>query len=140
MTYGTSHLLKRGWGGGESYHQKRPQCKNARKKCKKLSNIEIISLFPALVLLTQHFTKFIFLEQLTAMPQINKQNMFFFVFFFLSSHQDTLNAFLSFSLKNIIIYRLILTVNHQGSHFPFFGVHPVGQTFLYPSKFLQGSI
>ena len=37
-------------------------------------------------------------------------------------------------VKNIIIYWLILTVNHQGSYFPFFCLHPVGQTFLYPSK------
>ena len=54
-----------------------------RKKCKK-----IIKKFCSLVSLTRHFTKFIFLEQLTAMPQFNMQNMlgffFFFFFFFLS--------------------------------------------------------
>ena len=43
-------------------------------------------------------------------------------------------------VKNIIMYWLILTVNHQGSYFPFFFffffcLHPVGQTFLHPSKF-----
>ena len=43
------------------------------------------------VSLTRQFTKFIFLEQLTAMPQFDMQNMFcfFLLFFFLSSHHDT---------------------------------------------------
>ena len=107
MTYGTSHLLI-GVGvifrgrvrkkyccvrGGGSLHenqnivgcvlstqpdqQKRPRCKNAQKM-QKLSNIEKI--FP-LVSLTRHFTKFIFLEQLTPMPQFNMQICFFFFFF-----------------------------------------------------------
>ena len=67
-------------GGGDVLstqpgQQKRPQC----KKCKKLSNIEN---FFSLVSLTRHFTKSIFLEQLTAMPQFNMQNMFFFSFLF----------------------------------------------------------
>ena len=87
-------------------------------------------------------TKFVFLEQLTAMPQFNMQNvlLFFFFFFFLSSRHDT-NPLLHLSfifVKNIIIYWLILTMNHQGSYFLFFFffcLHPVGQTFLYPSKF-----
>ena len=66
--------------------------------CKKISNIEQYS---SLVSLIRHFTKFIFLEQLTAMSQFNMQNMlfifvvvlfffFFFFFFFLSSHHDTI--------------------------------------------------
>ena len=68
--------------------QKRTQCKNA----------QILKKFSSLVSLTRHFTKFIFLEQLTAMPQLNMQNMFFFLFFFLSSHHDTNhNSFVSFS-------------------------------------------
>ena len=58
------------------------------------------------------------------------------VFFFQSSHHDTnLLLYLYHFRKNIIIYWLILTVNHQGSYFPFFYLHPVGQTFLYSSKF-----
>ena len=48
---------------------------NMRKKCNILSNIEN---FSSLVSLTRHFTKFIFLEQLTAMFQFNMQNMLFF--------------------------------------------------------------
>ena len=43
-----------------------------RKKCKKYQTLKI---FSSLVLLTRHFTKFIFLEQLIAMPQFNMQNM-----------------------------------------------------------------
>ena len=48
-------------------------CKKMQKKKKKISNIEIF-------FLARHFTKFIFLEQLTAMHQVNMQNMFFFLF------------------------------------------------------------
>ena len=49
--------------------QKRPECKNAK-------NYQTLKNFSCLVSLTRHFTKFIFLEQLTAMPQFNMQNMF----------------------------------------------------------------
>ena len=56
-------------------------------------NAKIINVkkFSSLVSLTRHFTKFIFLEQLTAMPKFNMPYMFFFFFFlfFLSSHHDT---------------------------------------------------
>ena len=115
MTYGTSHLLIGGWGGGgrgggyfqgegqEKYccvrgghymkskniggcvlstqpdQQKRPRCKNTQKMQK---NYKTLKNFSSLVSLTRHFTKLIFLEQLTAMPQFNMQNMFFFFFFF----------------------------------------------------------
>ena len=61
--------------------QKRPQCKNAQK-CKKY---QILKKFSSLVSLTRNFIIFIFLEQLTAMPQLNMQNVllfFCFVFFF----------------------------------------------------------
>ena len=51
---------------------------NNAKMRKKISNIEN---FSRLVSLTRHFTKFIFLEQLTAMPQYNMQKMFFILFF-----------------------------------------------------------
>ena len=61
---------------------KRPQC----KKCKKKSNIEK---FSSLVSLTRHFTKFILLEQLTAMPQFNMQNMLFFFCFVFFSKQSS---------------------------------------------------
>ena len=58
--------------------QKRPQCKNAQKNAKNYQTLKRIS---SLVSLTRHFTKFIFLEQLTAMPQFNMQNIFVFSFF-----------------------------------------------------------
>ena len=61
--------------------QKRPQCKNAQK-CKKY---QILKKFSWLVSLTRNFIIFIFLEQLTAMPQLNMQNVFvcfLFCFFF----------------------------------------------------------
>ena len=56
-----------------------------RKKCKKLSNIK--NKISSLISLTRYFTKFIFLEQLTAMPQFNMQNMA--VFFFSFSKQSS---------------------------------------------------
>ena len=73
------------------------------KMRKKSKNYQTLKIFSLLVLLTRHFTKFIFLEQLTAMPQFNMQNMLFFVCvfffsFFLGTHHDTnpLLHFLSF--------------------------------------------
>ena len=67
--------------------KKGPNAKNAQKctqKKKKKKN-QTLKIFSSLVLLTRHFTKFIFLEQLTAMPQFNMQ-----ILFFLSrSHHDT---------------------------------------------------
>ena len=57
------------------------KCPNAkmRKKCKKYQTLKF---FSSLVSLTRHFTRFLFLEQLTGMPQFNMQNMLFFLFFF----------------------------------------------------------
>ena len=50
------------------------------------------------------------------------RNAKYVFFFFLSSHHDTMLRTLYFIciifVKNIIIYWLILTVNHQGSYFP----------------------
>ena len=110
--------------------QKRPQCKIAQKNAKKYQTLKK---FSSLVSLTRHFTKFIFLEQLTAIPQFNIQNMCFF----LSSHHDTnpLLHLYHFRKKKLIIYWLTLTVNHQGSYFPYFCLHPVCQSFCAPSKF-----
>ena len=183
-------------------------------------NFQTLKNFSSLVSLTQHFTKLIFLEQLTAMPQFNMQNIFFF--FFLNSHHDTICLVGCFGfkgalgqyfslyqavsqregergekgqmrikmskqphphlckhnrplpycqpncrtprhwkftqyhrttrpphimirtlyficiifVKNILIYWLILIVNHQGSYFPFF-LYPVGQNiFCTPANFV----
>ena len=55
------------------------------QKCaKNAKNYQTLKNFSSLISLTRHFTKFIFLEQLTTMPQFNMQNMFS-----LSSHHDT---------------------------------------------------
>ena len=62
--------------------QKRPQCKNAQKcKKKKKKNYQTLKFFSSLVWLTRHFTKFIILEQLTAMPQFNNAKYVFCFFF-----------------------------------------------------------
>ena len=103
------------------------QKKAPMQKCAK--NYQTLKHFSSLISHTRHFTKFIFLEQLTAMPQFNVQNMLLLLF--LSSHHDT-NPVLHlyhFRKKNIIIFWLILTVNHQVI-FTFFCLHPVGQTFI----------
>ena len=103
---------------------------------KNAKNYQTLNNFSSLVSLTRHFTKFTLLEQLTAMPQFNMQNMCFFFFFSKqSSLYESFTSFVPFSYKNIIIYWLILTVNHQGHIFLFLYLHPVGQSFLYPSKF-----
>ena len=74
---------------------------------KNAKNYQTLKKFSSLVSLTRYFTKFIFLEQLTAMPQLNMQNMllFFFFFFFLffpffskqSSWYEPFISFVSFS-------------------------------------------
>ena len=116
---------------------------NAKMR-KNAKNYQTLKIFSSLVSLTRHFTKFIFLEQLTAMPQFNMQNMlllllffFSFFFFFLSSYHDTnpLRHLYYFRQKYNYILANINSV-HQGSYFHFLLVfHPVGQTFLYPSEF-----
>ena len=115
-----------------------------RKKCKKLSNIEKIFLarFAHSAVYKIHISgaanKFIFLELLTnsyfwsslpPCPSLICKICFFLVFFFvcfcflffLSSHHDTNLYFICIIfVKNIVIYWLILTVNHQASYFPLF--------------------
>ena len=90
--------------------------------------------FSSLVSLTRHSTKFIFLEQLTATPQLNMQIM---LLFFLGSHHDT-NPLLHLYhfRKNIIIYWLILTGNHQGSYFPFLVFIHWVKHFCTPANFV----
>ena len=56
------------------------------KMRKNAKNYQTSKKFSSLVSLTRHFTKFIFLEQLTAMPQFNMQNM---LLFFLFSEQSS---------------------------------------------------
>ena len=112
--------------------QKRPQCKKIAKNAK---HYQTLKKFSSLVLLTRHFTKFIYLEQLTAMPQFNMQNMFFF--FFLSSHHDSNPLLHLYHSRKKYIY-ILANVNSESSRVKFsffFCLHPVGQTFLYPSKF-----
>ena len=105
MTYGTSHLLIGGGilrgegqeklllckGGGHYMKNKNiggcvlsaqpdQQKKAPMQKCaRNAKNLQTLKNFSSL---TRHFTKFIFLEQLTAMPDLNMQNMLFFLLFF----------------------------------------------------------
>ena len=47
------------------------------KMRKNAKNYQTLKRFSSLDSFTRHFTKFIFLEHLTAMPQFSMQNMFF---------------------------------------------------------------
>ena len=119
--------------------QKRPQCKYAQKR-RNSSNIEknFLARFAH-----SAFYKFHISGAANRHAPVQYSKYVFFLFFFsfiLSGHHDTnpvLHLYHSRKKTNIIIYWLILTVNHQGSYFLlfFFCLHPVGQTFLYPSKF-----
>ena len=92
-------------GGGVSSQpdqQKKAQMQKCAKKMQKI--IKHWKKFSSLVSLTRHLTKFIFLEQLTAMPHFIMQNMFFFFFFFFfflfsmqSSWYESFTSFVSFS-------------------------------------------
>ena len=122
--------------------KKAPNAKMHKKAKKKI--YQTLKIFSSFVSLTRHFTKFIFLEQLTAMPQFNMQNMlllfFVVVFFFLNSHHDTnpLLHLYHFRKKDNYIL-VILTVNHQESYFLFFFFFFLSSSsesnILYPSKF-----
>ena len=121
----------------QSDQQKKAPMQKCAKNTKKKKKIYIYQTLKKIFLARfahSAFTKFIFLEQLTAMPQFNMQNM---LLFFLRSHHAT-NSLLHlyhFRQKNIIIYWLILTMNHQGSYLPFFLVFIQWvKHFLYPSK------
>ena len=68
-------------GGGSQLNLTGKKDPNAQmRKKKKKKKYQTLKIFSSLVSLTWHFTKFIFLEQLTAMPQFNMQNMFFVLF------------------------------------------------------------
>ena len=100
-----------------------------RKKCKKSSNIEKIFLAR---FAHSAFYKIHISGAANCMPQFNMQNMLFFFFFFsffffffflfsvvfFSKLFEPFTSFVSFSYEYIIIYWLILTVNHQGSYIP----------------------
>ena len=63
-------------GGGVLLTQPDQQKPAPMRKCAKNANSYLtLKNFSSLVSLTRHFTKFILLEELTAMPQFNMQNM-----------------------------------------------------------------
>ena len=99
---------------------------NAKMR-KNAKNYQTWKIFSSLVSLTPHFTKFIFLEQLTAMPQFNMQNMLFF-FLFLSSHHDTNPLVHLYHFRKIKKKIILANINSESSRviFSFFYLHPVG--------------
>ena len=128
--------LEYGGGGGvfcqlNLISKKGPNA-NMRKKCKKLSNIENFSLarFADSAFYKIHISG-------AANCHAPVQYAKYFFFFFRSSHHDTnplLHLYHFFKRK----YNYILSnINSESSRviFSFFCLHPVGQTFLYPSKF-----
>ena len=126
--------------------QKRPNAK-MRKKCKKLSNIKK---FSSLVSLTRHFTKFIFLEQLTAVPQFNMQNMYFFFFFFfffvclfvcffLSSHHDSNPLLHLYHFRKKKYNYILANIDSESSRviFSFFLSSSSGSYIFVPQQILK---
>ena len=114
--------------------KKRPQCKSVQTMQKNYQTLKNVSL---LVSLTRHFTKFIFLEQLTAMPQFSMQNIFFF--FFLNSHHDTnpLLHLYHFHKKNLKY--ILANINSESSRviFSFFFVFiQWAKHFCTPANFV----
>ena len=164
MTYGTSYLLI-GEGGGGEYsqgegqekillykgghnmkkkniggcvlstqpdQQKSPPCKNAQKMQKFNKHRKSFPRsFRSLGIL--HF--FSGAAYRHAPVQYAK---YVFIFFFLSGHHDTnpLLHLYHFRKKNIFIYWLILTVNHQGSYFPSFLSSSSGSNIFIPQQIL----
>ena len=80
---GGGHYMKnKNIGGGVFCQLNLISKKGPSAKVRKNAKIyQTLKKFSSLVSLTRYFTKFIFLEQLTAMPQYNMQTMFFFFFF-----------------------------------------------------------
>ena len=107
---------------------------------KKAKNYQTLKIFSSLVSLTRHFTKFIFLEQPLCHSPICKICFFFFFFFFFFFKAVIMIRTRLFIciifVKNIIIYWLILTVNHQGSYFPFFVFIQWVKYFCTPANFV----
>ena len=165
MTYGTSHLLIGGGyfqgegqvkillckGGGHYMKNKNIRgggCfvnstwsakKAPMQKCaKNAKNYQTLKKFSSLVSLIRHFTKFIFLEQQTAMPQFNMQNMFFYCCCcFLSSYHDMNPLLHLYHFRKKYNYTSA-NINSESSRviFSFFCLHPVGQTFCTLANFV----
>ena len=120
-------------GGGDLSTQpdqlKRPQCKNAKTIA---NNYQTLKSFSSLVSLTRHFTKFIFLEQLTAMPQFNMQS-----FFFLSSHHDTNPILYLYHFRKKYNY-ILANINSESSRviFSFFVLIQWVKHFCTPANFV----
>ena len=111
--------------------QKRPQCK-LRKKTK---NYQTLKFFSSLVSLTRHFTQFIFLEQLTPMPQFNMQNMLSFFFFFQSSNHDTNPLLYLYHFRKKYNY-ILANINSESSRviFSFFLSSSSGSNIFVPQQ------
>ena len=111
--------------------QNRPQCKNAQKM-QKLSNIERIFL--------ARFTHSAFYKILisaAANSHAPVQYAKYVVVFFYSSHHDTNPLLHLYHFRKKYTY-ILASINSDSSRVIlsfFFCLHPVGQTFVYPSKF-----
>ena len=115
--------------------KKAPMQKNA-------NNYLTLKIFSLLVSLTRYFTKFIFLKQLTAMPQFNMQNTFFFFCFFLwlflSSHHDTNPLLHLYHFRKKYNY-ILANINSEPSRviFSFFVFIQWVKHFCTPANFVS---
>ena len=141
---GWGHYMKNkniGGGGGVDLFcqlnlisKKGPNAK-MRAKCKKLTNIEkfVLARFAHSAFCKIHISG---AANRHAPVQYAK---YVFIFFFLSSHHDTNPLLHLYHFRKKKNYNYILAnINSESSRVifsTFFCLHPVGQTFLYPSKF-----
>ena len=105
-----------------------------RKECKKLSNIEkdFLARFAHSAFYKIHISG----AANHHSPVQYEEYVFFFFFFFLSSHHDTNPLLHLYHFRKKYNY-ILANINSESSRviFSFFKLHPVGQTFLYPSNF-----
>ena len=111
-----------------------------RKKCKKLSNIENIFLAR---FVHSAFYKIHISGAANRHAQVQYAKyvvVFFFFFFFLSSHHDTNPLLHLYHFRKKKCNYILANINSESSRVIisfFFCLHPVGPTFLYPSKFFN---
>ena len=116
-----------GGGGGCKLNLISKKGPNAKMR-KKYQTLKIFSSPPSL---TRLFTKFIFLEQLTTLPQLDMQNM---LLFFLSSHHDTNPLLHLYHFRKKYNY-ILDNINRESlrSHLPFYKIHISGAAYHHAS-------
>ena len=125
------------WGGGGCFVNSTWSAKKGTSaKMQKIINYQTLKNFPRSFRSLGILQNSYFWSSLPPCPSSICKISFFFSFF-LSSHRDTnpLLHLYHFRKKNIYILANIKQWIIKGHIFLFYCLHPVGQTFLDPSKF-----